>query len=766
MSEIVPSAPLSRSNLIPQTPLIRGTLAALAFLCSLGTTVNAQAPVPTLSIYQGNSVTIATGNGSIQSGAGANMEIPRAFSFDTFDASGNQFKKIFVSWNNDCLAQSYYHKVSTDSGATWGATVTTAPVPLEFGHALKRRSDGTLIALNIQQFTSGGPALTFTNNYYTSTNNGANWTTQTNGSFTFPEQVYWVFVHRGMFEENGKLYVAGYALYVADFALGNGTRSVLFESTDGGVNWVQTAKVTPATGGAEERADPGFGGSIAYSEWTIARCADGSWLGVIREGHKWQYPFKYTRSTDKGVTWSTLAYLPGLGSLNGGFEAWTSDEQNETADPNLKLMPNGVMVLSYGRPNTKLAFSADGSGANWGYKTRTYTEDWATGGQRSYCYTSIAQISPQEFLNFGDTGAEWSYGTPYPNPSRFSIWQKKIEIVRDQVNRIDLKTKLKLNPAMVMTDMTYANIAAFPETRVAGAVDGSTDYWSGAFKNATSGSYQIDLQANHTLNALGICLQTSVAQAATVQFSTNGSSWTTMYNFPNTTKHYAMQYFNFAPVQARYVKVSVSSTTAPVSLNEIELYETASTFENEALGGMPVGYVRSPDYGFWVTDSEAPLPSGYESKRALLMYDGTTSAQVTCTRTTTATATKTMEFRYRPQVFATGGAHQFLLRSSTTTSFQIAVFPDLSIKYYAATPTAGWVQIAPANTISPLNSWTLIRIEANATAGTAGVYVNNVLKGTAIKINSSIPSTINNFLLASGGTAPTGDLAMFDDISF
>jgi hypothetical protein len=59
--------------------------------------------------------------------------------------------------------------------------------------------------------------------------------------------------------------------------------------------------------------------------------------------------------------------------------------------------------------------------------------------------------------------------------------------MKTPINRIDLSTKYKQNKITVATDMTYSH-STHPEARIAGAFDGSTNYWSGAFKAGTAGS--------------------------------------------------------------------------------------------------------------------------------------------------------------------------------------------------------------------------------------------------------------------------------------
>ncbi|MBC7390176.1 MAG: exo-alpha-sialidase [Opitutaceae bacterium] len=135
-------------------------------------------------------------------------------------------------------------------------------------------------------------------------------------------------------------------------------------------------------------------------ESTLARCADGSWPIVMRQVSAIDVflPLLYSRSTDKGISWSTPAVLPGLGSAV------------KSIDPKLMLLPNGTMVLIYGRPDQRLAFSPDGSGYNWSTSIVTYTDANET------CPTSansaIVALEHNRLLQFGDY-----HGMTTPDPN-------------------------------------------------------------------------------------------------------------------------------------------------------------------------------------------------------------------------------------------------------------------------------------------------------------------------------------------------------------
>ena len=111
--------------------------------------------------------------------------------------------------------------------------------------------------------------------------------------------------------------------------------SALIETTDGGERWDFVSVIAQS----EEVGNEGF------CEPALVRLASGDLLCALRSGG----PLHTTRSTDGGKTWSPPEAVAGHG-----------------VDPDLLLLSNGVLVLSYGRPNVDLLFSSDGTGRSWG----------------------------------------------------------------------------------------------------------------------------------------------------------------------------------------------------------------------------------------------------------------------------------------------------------------------------------------------------------------------------------------------------------------
>jgi hypothetical protein len=706
------------------------------------------------------------------------MQFPRAFGFDEKKADGDLNRKILLSWaisadHKDTIPR-FHHRITPNGGAGYWAKVINQ-IDVNFGNALKRRNNTILCMPNvvIRDSVEIIPGILserrFEITYHTSIDNGLTYTPHS-GSVNFPFFVNWVVITRGIFEEGGVLYLPAYASYPI---YGSHWRPILLKSVNDGQTWSLHSDIVTLNSINDKY----------YDEVTVAVCANGDWLAVFREG---QFkPLKYARSLDKGLNWSAPASLPGLPTTS----QTNIDDFNESVDPFLQLMPNGIMMLSYGRPNSHMAFSYDGNGENWTYPMTTFTESpglWslAVKGKQSTNYLATVPLGYNRFIQYGDTGADWVYHSddnpytpvrhPYPNP--FSIWQKSFEIVTNRQNRIDLKKKILGGWANVMTAQTTLNYADanHPETRHLGAFDGSVDYWSSAIGTG-SGVLQLDLQKKYNINSVGLAMLYDKVQSATVELSEDLFTWIPVETYTNET-HRNIHYKDIAPTLARYVRVTVSGS-GPIGIAELELYQTASTFEANAAtptsvvhGMIPYGYAL---YGNTVSKHGISVRDvyGYQSNRALTLYDGNESYIAGVKKIEAASNKKTLEFRFRAVTIPTG---QFIsmrilgmASGSENTIFYLAVMPDGSIK---ANEGGGFTKvIAAANTIprGTTSAWNLLKIEADESANLATVYLNGTLLNTcAMNQTPSAATTLTGFAFASYGTNTFGELAYFDDINF
>lgn len=121
------------------------------------------------------------------------------------------------------------------------------------------------------------------------------------------------------------------------------------------------------------------GGHFGFAEPVVARCVDGSLLAVMRTSD--QSPMYQCRLEVGAETWSLPVLLPGV-----------APEDAFSVDPDLTLMANGTLVLSFGRPNTRMLFSLDGRGDHWDYLSTIHLTPGASE------YTGIREVSHNKLL--------------------------------------------------------------------------------------------------------------------------------------------------------------------------------------------------------------------------------------------------------------------------------------------------------------------------------------------------------------------------------
>ena len=172
------------------------------------------------------------------------------------------------------------------------------------------------------------------------------------------------------------------------------------KSTDGGLNWHVVSLIATPAPGITAKSFEGAG------EPAAVQCPDGSLLCVFRQGSF--LPMLQTRSTDGGKSWSKPETLPGV-----------APDVTQSVNPDLCLMRDGVLVLSYGRPGCRLLFSVDGCGRRWSNPTTIY-EGKTTG------YTGVREIAPGRLLVVGDTGAKFKPADRFVQ----TIWGKTVEVKR------------------------------------------------------------------------------------------------------------------------------------------------------------------------------------------------------------------------------------------------------------------------------------------------------------------------------------------------
>lgn len=677
------------------------------------------------------------------------VRVPELLPIDTVSPTGSYYRSLRMSWavGIDAASPPVPAKTKTgyaDDGVSWTVSANVA----RFGSSIKLKS-GKILGI---EFTP-----TYVNNhnfplvYYTSTNNGASYIKHTDGMVNFTQTVLGLRMNKNILEEpDGSLYTCAYVRYSGEASF----RTSILKSTDGGVTW------GPMLNGSGNPIEVATADNQA-DEGSITRCADGSWLCVMKHlssDPDVTYPLWYSKSTDKGLTWSALATLPGAPTASG-------------KNPCVTLMPNGVLALSYGTPDVQITFSSN-NGGTWTTPVTTFADPGGT--KRPSGNTWVVPVGFHTVLQYGDNYAKTI------NPNTQAIWQKELEVVRPEQNRIDLKTKYTAGAITIMPATTLN--ATFPshiEARATAAFDGSTNYWSSAI-GTTSGVYELDLQQIYHLKTVGIALLFGTQETATVELSPDGSSWTNVKTYTNAT-HYCLNYTSFATIDARYVKITVNGT-GQIGLSELELYQTASTFENNATmasgdtgwphGILPTGYAP---YGTSATQygvSVAKGNYGYQSDRSLRLYDGSSTWIAGVKKVTTASNTKNLEFRCRPSAIPIGGSFSWKVLGTVSGSeavvFFFAVFAETGPTYkIKANNGSGWVQVGTATMPVSGSVFKQIKVVANRSANTASLYVDGVLAGTTgMYSNPANTTNLTGFAFNSNGTATSGELVFFDDVDF
>ncbi|WP_433157704.1 sialidase family protein [Kribbella sp. CA-247076] len=292
---------------------------------------------------------------------------------------------------------------SPDSGVTWLRQDARNPMPDAQSYNLSRLRNGDLLAISYHTFMRPGQRSADVESTI-SRDGGRTWESIRVGTMTTPQPMRpisphssrpgrtlggFVLVHAVVEDADGTLYQSAYGYFQGDPKY----RQLMLRSTDGGLTWttLSTVAVSPN--------HPGEG----FSEAAIQRVADGSFLAVMRTGS--YLPMYVSRSVDHGRTWSApipLRAANGL-TITGVY-------------PNLVPMPDGRLVLYYGRPGQSVSISNDGTGLSW---TTPTTVDY-----RNSANGSAVPLDTNTLLTFGDRGADWSHN----KPPTATIWSRTLTL--------------------------------------------------------------------------------------------------------------------------------------------------------------------------------------------------------------------------------------------------------------------------------------------------------------------------------------------------
>jgi len=145
----------------------------------------------------------------------------------------------------------------------------------------------------------------------------------------------------GMELPDGRLAVVGY--WQKHGAPPNHWGAVVMISTDRGRHWQQVGTLSPNLG------DP------QPSEVAMTRLADGRWYVVARMEHPPCPNLHHAWSEDQGRTWTPLRPLCLAAGGPAAGHVW----------PGLRVLANGWLALTCGRPGKQLYFDPSGTGTQW-----------------------------------------------------------------------------------------------------------------------------------------------------------------------------------------------------------------------------------------------------------------------------------------------------------------------------------------------------------------------------------------------------------------
>ncbi|MEJ7730453.1 MAG: sialidase family protein [Polyangiaceae bacterium] len=429
------------------------------------------------------------GRSDIYEAQGAEMAgmVSRGLALDARDGDGAPLRQVYATFSQHddipTALQDFGVVHSDDAGATFGGYDKGVDLPPQFAIQLR---DGRVLSYGFKPSarvdSDAGSQLTLEGQ--TSMDDGATWT-KLQAKVDLPKMA-------GSIGSVGRL--SGHPIQLADgtillpwygaFAGDKGSyRAELLASTDGGQTFTRRGSIAvpPA--------------NIAYPEADVVELEDGSLFSVFR--HHQGSPqdgqtvsnLLFSTSSDAGATWSAP------GNLNITFDG--NNGPRIGINPQLALLPNGILALSSGRPDNFVAISTAGalmpghvaferalvSYVNYPSKTTAGYGSAVLRYHGSSGNTGLVTVDANRLAQIGDNCAN-GWGCPaadsgYTVGGDSRVWRRFVEAVTPDVGKIDLRGKVRRGEVAVDSDMTWTS-SAHGRAEVLGAFDGSNDYWSSA----------------------------------------------------------------------------------------------------------------------------------------------------------------------------------------------------------------------------------------------------------------------------------------------
>lgn len=616
-------------------------------------------------------------------GPGPRAAVPAAFAMDTV-ADGRTEQKVFVSSqaNDDVAAADPVINMSTslDSGLSFLTTQRNAPVG---ALNMVRLDDGTLLSAGFIPEWTDASQTAINLLVWRSRDNGERWEL-TKAPFTPPPGKELGPTNRGLRVHREPLQLPDGTLIMPAYLAYKGERasSIVLQSTDRGATWTQRGQIPAPAPGTNE---------VGWT-WTT----DNRLLAVTRTAET-PPRLRTSFSADEGRTWSPAEPLLG-----------PDGRQVTGIYPGLVLQPNGVLLLSTGRPDNRVYVSRDGTGRTWDEEQLVlskYPSETSNGRyDGSSGNTSLVNVDSDRSVFIGDYCAVWGCKAYH---EQYGVFATYISAVTPGTGKIDLETKVRNGTARITGDFARGD-RRFPEQRPEGAVDGSSRPRSAAVLESRRGEPEmvVELDREYAVNRIGIMLGSGEPTSATVWVSADRTNWTPVVP-ARPTRDRAMRYHDFAPRQARYVKV-----TGTTRVTELEVYAAQlDTFENDPEYGIPRGFVDAKN----TTVSDQEL-KGSDSRSSLRLFDKFTDDNATATMVTADAARQRTSFMWAtndhrgPFTFAVNG-------NRGGAPWQFRLTPQ-TLEAYDGTQ---WTVLGRFAATIPLNTWLPIDIDATPTSATVTV---------------------------------------------
>ena len=635
---------------------------------------------------------------------------PMAFSIDQV-VGGRTVKKVVASWgqteDSPTAPPRNGRAVAENNGQVF---VPYTALPSEFTMvATTRLRDGSVLSASFVPTTAPAPdrvgILMARSNDVATT-----WTTYTAPLVENLWRLDWYRVHRDLIElPDGTILMGAY---------GKGTiggvfkeYSLVLESTDGGRSFRQRSAVNANS-------------SAATNELAIARTGDGRLMAVMRGAETVarppSMPLTVSFSGDDGVTWEPPApFVPPAGLPNNGIM------------PKLLLQGNGQLLLAYGRPDNNVAVSLDGTGRTWDTGQVVYARHPGDDPLRRWMGSSgnmdLVALNNGSSLAFGDTCHNIWWCREYGHDNK--VWTRKVDAIAPGVGKLDLATKAAAG-AVTLDGKVVPADPAFAEQRLAGAVDGSTEYRSAA-RFGDRQTMTIKLDHTYTLDRIGLMMGKGEANSAKIEVSTDGRAWGAPVARTGVRTDYALRYTDLRPVRAGYVRISATKDAPLTAVTEVELYaRELLTFENDAVTGPP----RSVEDTRYALVANTILPGVDNSATHLVLIDADTGAKATARFRATAPArTQRISMGFEGYGYGSGAIWDVLGTDGSgreVVAYKLHFTADWTNNrmLVRAWDGSAWVDVGGVGPVPPNKQWMTVTVDS--TADHTAVSVNGTVAGT------------------------------------